>query len=141
MDIHEKRLRFLQQLRTMPIRSVRHLLTLESPDELAALRDACFPQGDEGMRGLIEQEIASQNNGVTGAASPRTVDAVLAEIQASADLAWEHAQQQEAAGNTVRAEWFKGRSVGLGEAAQAIRKANARLDRPETAGKEDCRGD
>ena len=81
------------------------------------------------------------NDGVTGAASPRTVDAVLAEIQASADLAWEHAQQQEAAGNTVRAEWFKGRSVGLGEAAQAIRKANARLDRPETAGKEDCRGD
>ena len=61
MDIHEKRLRFLQQLRTMPVRSVRHLLTMESPEELAALRDACFPQDDEAMRGVIEQEIEAQN--------------------------------------------------------------------------------
>jgi hypothetical protein len=77
------------------------------------------------------------NASVTGAVQPRTLDAVLAavlaEVQSSADLAWEHAQQQEAAGNAIRAEWFKGRSVALGEVVQAIRKANSAI-RLNTAG-------
>ena len=66
MDIQEYRLRFLQQLRTMPVRYVRHLLTMESPEELSALRDACFPQDDEAMRGVIEQEIEAQNAALNG---------------------------------------------------------------------------
>lgn len=57
-------------------------------------------------------------------------DALCADIQASADLAWEHAREQEAFGNPLRAEWFRGRSVALGEAVQAMRKANARSHFP-----------
>ncbi len=56
------RRRFLQQLRTIPTWEVRNLLRIETPEELAALRDACFPEGDEAMRGIIEQEIDAQNN-------------------------------------------------------------------------------
>lgn len=53
MNIDETRRRFLQQLRTMPVREVRHLLGIETEDELRALRDACFPDGDEAMRCLV----------------------------------------------------------------------------------------
>lgn len=58
------RRRFLQQLRTTPVWQVRNLLRIETPDELTALRDACFPEGDEAMRGIIQQELDAQNEQV-----------------------------------------------------------------------------
>ncbi len=55
------RLRFLQRLRGMPVSAVRVLLHVETPEELRAMRDACLPEGDEAMRGLIGQELAGRD--------------------------------------------------------------------------------
>lgn len=54
------RRRFLQRLRGMPVSAVRVLLHVETPEELRAMRDACLPEGDEAMRGLIGQELAGR---------------------------------------------------------------------------------
>jgi len=59
--IKDLRLRFLQQLRGMPVSAVRVLLRLETPEELRAMREACLPEGDGAMRGLIGQELAGRD--------------------------------------------------------------------------------
>jgi len=55
-ELKNRRLRFLRQLRTMETRCVRNLLRIETQNELQALRDLCFPEGDEALRSVIEQE-------------------------------------------------------------------------------------
>jgi len=57
MTDHDTRLRFLQRLRQTPTYEVRRLLQLETVEERKALLDACFPDGDEAMRSIIEQEL------------------------------------------------------------------------------------
>jgi len=59
--IKDFRLRFLQRLRGMPVSAVRVLLRLETPEELRAMREACLPEGDGAMRGLIGQELAGRD--------------------------------------------------------------------------------
>jgi len=45
----------------MPVSAVRVLLRLETPEELRAMREACLPEGDGAMRGLIGQELAGRD--------------------------------------------------------------------------------
>ena len=59
--IKDLRLRFLQRLRGMPVSAVRVLLQVETPEELRAMREACLPDGDDTMRGLIGQELAGRD--------------------------------------------------------------------------------
>jgi len=71
------RRRFLQQLRSIPAWQARNLLQIETPDELVALRDACFPEGDEATRGIIQQELDAQDAPGEGRGTPRTLDPVV----------------------------------------------------------------
>ncbi len=68
MTDHDTRLRFLQRLRQTPTHEVRRLLQLETVEERQALMDACFPDGDEAMQGIIEQELP--NADLTGSLKP-----------------------------------------------------------------------
>ncbi len=54
------RRRFLQRLRGMPVSAVRVLLHVETPEELRAMREACLPEGDGALRGLIDEELAGR---------------------------------------------------------------------------------
>lgn len=58
--IKDYRRRFIRRLRGMRASAVRVLLHVETPEELRAMRDACLPEGDEAMRGLIDEELAGR---------------------------------------------------------------------------------
>lgn len=58
--IKDYRRRFIRRLRGMPVSAVRVLLRVESPEELRAMREACLPEGDGALRGLIDEELAGR---------------------------------------------------------------------------------